>query len=278
MASYCMIVGAMKAGTSTLFDFLAQQDGINASRVKEPEYFSRSQPHSLNIANYEDLYATDLPQEWLRLEASTGYSKPGEEEAAARIAQFTPNPRLIFIARDPLSRIESHYNFVDGIRRKAGTRDPLEAKFIDSTRYNKMLAPFLDAFGRDAILVLRFEDLFARENSTSIAAIAAHLDLELPKGPVSFTKKNSREGLHSLPVRWVLRRVPARLRNAAPKTLLRPVVRGISRLTNKEKPYRRLSQTECDKACALLADDLQAFSETYGVSLDGWRGFTRDAA
>lgn len=271
MTRYCFIIGAMKAGTSTLFDFLAAAPGVNPSSAKEPEFFSAQQPHSLNIQKFESLFSDKMPQDALRLEASTGYTKPGEDGVADRIHAFTPDPKFIFLARDPIRRIESHYNFVNGIRAPLNSLDPLAPRFVDTTRYGKMLQPFLETFSRESILVLRFEDLFAPNNAQCIDRISCHLNITLPEGPHTFAKRNSAEGLHSRHVRWVTRRLPTGLRRALPKSLFSPLLHMASRATQGSNLPRRLSETEVARVWDILDDDLTQFSRTYDVPLEGWR-------
>jgi hypothetical protein len=66
-----MIIGAMKAGTSTLFEMLSQYPEICPSRVKEPEFFSRYQGHGANAENYKSLFDWNPSVHTVCLEAST---------------------------------------------------------------------------------------------------------------------------------------------------------------------------------------------------------------
>ena len=50
-----MIIGAMKCGTSSLFDLLARHPCIAGSIDKEPEFFAPGQSHRVSVERYEEL-------------------------------------------------------------------------------------------------------------------------------------------------------------------------------------------------------------------------------
>ena len=77
---FVIIVGAMKAGTTSLFDYLKAHPAICPAMMKEPEYFTHYQHHGfrargINIKQYSDLWQFDPSQHRYALEASTGYTK-----------------------------------------------------------------------------------------------------------------------------------------------------------------------------------------------------------
>ena len=48
------VVGAAKAGTTALYDYLAQHPQVFLSRVKEPMFFSREDYYARGLDWYED--------------------------------------------------------------------------------------------------------------------------------------------------------------------------------------------------------------------------------
>lgn len=110
-----LVIGAMKAGTSSLHRYLDLHPDIAMSGKKELDYFLGEK----NWRRGKLWYASQLRWGTSRYigESSPNYSKahlhPG---VAQRIYAAEPNARLIFSARDPLARAVSHYlhNVVNG--------------------------------------------------------------------------------------------------------------------------------------------------------------------
>lgn len=74
--AYVLIIGAMKAGTTSLYRYLEQHPKVSGAVVKEPEFFLRNQGHAVKAERYSDLWPTFDPEHHdYALEASTGYSK-----------------------------------------------------------------------------------------------------------------------------------------------------------------------------------------------------------
>jgi hypothetical protein len=131
------IVGAAKAGTTSLYQYLHAHPQVYFSPVKEPNYFStdiKAENFSslyrkntfLDVENYfsrDELQPLQLtfvrkPEHYHRLfenvdsekaigEASTSYLY--SLEAAGNIRQYNPEARIIAIIRNPVKRALSHY-------------------------------------------------------------------------------------------------------------------------------------------------------------------------
>jgi hypothetical protein len=171
------IIGAMKAGTTSLHACLGDHPEIFMTPFKEPQYFA---PHKKAHAGVWG-QGGELPEpgiDWyLRLfaeagaaryagESSTSYTKaPWVTGCAERIHAFNPDARLIYLLRDPADRTLSHYWYE--VRGRWETRPPLEAvqrveRYTAFSDYARQLRPYLDAFGREAVHVLTLEELLAR--------------------------------------------------------------------------------------------------------------------
>jgi hypothetical protein len=164
-----LIVGAMKCGTSTLQAQLAAQDGIFMTTPKEPNYFSDDAVFGRGRDWYESLFDAAAPGD-LKGEASTHYTKlPTHPETVARMAALLPAPKLIYLIRDPLDRAVSHY-IHDWSMGVMGD-DPVAAfdahpELVAYSRYALQIAPYVERFGREAILLLRLEAMKADPRGT----------------------------------------------------------------------------------------------------------------
>ena len=104
------IIGAQRSGTTFLFDALSLHNKvIPVKKSKEPKTFLKEEfPKNLN--EYLSLYNLNQSNESkLVLEKTTSYYE--NSFVASRIKSCLPQSKIIFIARDPLQRMISNYEF-----------------------------------------------------------------------------------------------------------------------------------------------------------------------
>jgi hypothetical protein len=159
-----VIIGAMKAATSTLAMQLSQQPGILMATPKEPNFFSDAAIWDRGLDWYRHLFAA-APTGALCGEASTHYTKlPTYPEALPRLRATMPDVRLIYMMRHPVDRLISHYRHGWLERSMAGPLDAAidrHVELVDYGRYAMQIAPWLDAFGPADILPVFMEKLIA---------------------------------------------------------------------------------------------------------------------
>lgn len=177
-----LIVGAMKCGTSTLHAQLAAQSGIFMSSPKEPNFFSDDDVYARGAGWYQQLFA-NAPSGALKGEASTHYSKlPTYPHTIERMSGALRKPKLIYLMRNPVERAVSHFihdwtlGDMPGDLNRAMGRHP---ELIDYGRYAMQLAPYVQAFGREAVLLVSLERM-QRQPQAELARVAAHIGLKVP--------------------------------------------------------------------------------------------------
>ncbi len=162
-----VIVGAMKAGTTTLFDWLGQHDAVRLSGNKEPEVLLRGR----NALECSQLYRDVLPGgEGVKGEASAKYADP---EWIARVAnalrELNPSCKVIYILRDPEERLRSHFRHEVLRGRVEGdlAREVLKPgnKFVDRSLYSKCLDVLFETSTRKNLFVVQFDELFGPSES-----------------------------------------------------------------------------------------------------------------
>jgi hypothetical protein len=182
-----IIIGAAKAGTTTLYRYLARHPNIFMSEPKEPTYFARDERFRRGEDWYLSLFQ-DAGSDQLCGEASTNYTNwPLYPDTVARMADLTPSAKLIYLMRNPVDRAYSHYiQLIQNIR----TDDP-EYKFdrsfeehiasddsvIQSSNYMLQINQYLARYGRDQMLFLLFEEFIADPQS-SLAQVADFLGID----------------------------------------------------------------------------------------------------
>lgn len=159
---FVLIVGAMKSGTTSLFELLAQHPEIAACKEKEPHFFASSDSGDESAwKKYLQLWRWDENQHTVALEASTSYSKaPWVPDVPIRIASRpSPNFRFIYIMRDPISRIASQvrHSLYEGWGQSLD--DGFTEDLLDFSRYAMQIDQYVDVFPRESILLLTLEEL-----------------------------------------------------------------------------------------------------------------------
>lgn len=106
-----LIAGVPKAGTTALFEYLAQHPEICPSREKEPGFFIHLRDGlapRMSLAEYVDLFA-DCPREvTYRMEATARYFFGGGRLIEGILATL-PDPHVIVSLREPVERLWSAY-------------------------------------------------------------------------------------------------------------------------------------------------------------------------
>lgn len=106
-----LVIGVPKAGTSSLFTYLAQHPDICASTKKEIDFFSGTAPDGRAgpVAEYERFF-DHRSSERYALEATPSYCYGGPRVRDA-IRATLGTPRLVLVLREPIERLWSAYTF-----------------------------------------------------------------------------------------------------------------------------------------------------------------------
>lgn len=103
------IIGAAKAGTTTMHGVLERHPELFMPREKEPEFLARDDRYAAGLDAYLRLFEDAAPGQIVG-EASTIYSlSPLFPETAARMHRHFPAARLVYVMRDPTPRAYSYY-------------------------------------------------------------------------------------------------------------------------------------------------------------------------
>ncbi|MFT5202063.1 MAG: hypothetical protein ACI9C1_001445 [Candidatus Aldehydirespiratoraceae bacterium] len=154
-----VIIGAMKAGTTSAFDFLASHPSVFAPRNKEPHYFSRG--YRMPASYYRRLFR-ERGAGQLCGEASPTYSWTRRyPEVPERIANDAPNTKIIYLVRDPLERWLSHYrhHLLLGNNYDSFIAATAEDGLWDRGRYQETALAYLEHFPRERLFVADLHDL-----------------------------------------------------------------------------------------------------------------------
>jgi Sulfotransferase family len=281
-----VIVGAMKAATSTLQEQLAAQPGIFMSDPKEPNFFSDDRQFSKGMGWYSGLFAPAGAAD-LAGEASTHYTKlPTHPRTVSRLKQYLPEARFIYVMRHPIDRLISHYihEWSMGVYHRpiveALDRHP---ELVAYGRYAMQLQPYLETFGPDAVLPVFFDRL-VREPQAELERVCRFIGYrEKPTWlrdlqPSNVSSERIRRFpfyatlVDSTPATWVRQRlIPRGWRDAIKRRLTmkdRPVLTDEKRLALEREFDRDLAQLGGWMGCTLNCSN---FKQVTGSQELGWR-------
>lgn len=158
-----LVIGARKTGTTALFRYLEQHPQLATSRDKETNWFCRPEVRARGWAWYEAQFGYDPTRHRWALEASPNYTRHPEFEGPPVTAREFPGElRFIYLVRDPIARVRSSmlHDLAAGWRTESFL-DGLPEAMVQVSNYRAQVERYVEAFGRDAILVQRHEDLIA---------------------------------------------------------------------------------------------------------------------
>lgn len=270
-----LIIGAQKCGTTSLHAILAQHAEISMSEPKELNFFTWHWERGL------DWYAAQFGDSPVRGEATPEYTAyPGWPETAERVGRTLPEARLIYLVRDPVERVISHWQHLvtAGVFRKPFEKTILSpsfgrSQFVQRTRYQAQLDRYLAYFPSEAVLVVSLEQLTTSRLKT-LRRVLAHVDLD-PKDA------------EALEPAWINRSTDRR-RPPPPIPLLRTLY-GDRHVPDRafrlqygltRRFGRRLSPVEAstDAVTAIASAveaDLRAFADRYPAIVASWPTWQR---
>ncbi len=180
-----IIIGAMKSGTTSLFQLLERHPKLFMCTPKEPQYFSRDPVYARGEAWYRSLYA-GAREDQLCGEASTCYTRwPHFGDAAGRIVQAVPDVRMIYLMRHPVDRSYSHYGHLvqESRMKRRGPVGTLEealeeiGEIIDASLYLFQMEQYLKHFSREQFLLLTLDDM-KKDPAATLEQVQTFLGLE----------------------------------------------------------------------------------------------------
>lgn len=170
-----IIAGVQKAGTTALFDYLADDSAFSLSKVKEVHFFD---DESLDWAT-PDYGPYHAQFEWER-DAIRGEATPIYmywPRCLERIATYNPSIKLVVMLRDPVERAWSHWRMETsrGVETqpfswciRQGRQRMFEAEpwgvhrefsYVERGFYGEQVERLFGIFPREQVLLLQAEDL-----------------------------------------------------------------------------------------------------------------------
>ncbi len=219
-----LVIGAMKAGSTTIYEDLRAHPQIFLIEKELDSFNSPSISTPTGRARYEQLFAKAAPGQ-LRGDVSATYAKlPETEGLAERAATVLGSDfQVVYSVRNPVDRVVSqhHHEYMRGKISQASIDDAVREvpRLISYSKYAYQLRPFVDAVGPENVHLIRFED-YTADRATGLGRLLDFLGVDrIVDGADLDRAHNVSEGLHIGTGRiWQL------TRSAAYRRALRPLM------------------------------------------------------
>jgi len=268
-----LVIGAPKAGTTSLHNYLGAHPEVFMPETKELNFFVAELNWSRGRDWYERQFEAALDAKAVG-EASPLYTQhPHYRGVAERAAGLVPEAKLIYLVRDPLAQMLSHY----ADRRRWGSeRRPVgkalldDPVYLETARYAFQLEQFLAHFPRERVHVVLSERL--RSVETRAGALAGILrflgvDDHWTSGAIA---EEHNVGIATR--RWLFQRLAGTrswqtLAAGAPDWLKRPLSPIVHR---GREPRDELGDRMAAELAARLHDDRARLRDLVGPDVDAW--------
>lgn len=292
-----LIVGAAKAGTTTLWAWLGQHPSIFLTPQKETHFliYNCKQPRAEDVGpdsiRSADAYASLFRN--VTSEKAVGEASPGylcDPDVPGEINRYLPGAKAIMILRDPVDRAWSAFTKAVVLGHERDESDFLAAlesepidnpdpwdgsrRYIRQGLYGVQTERYFRELGRERVKVLFYEDLQEdpRELLRNVFEfLEVDSDFLVDTGePMNVTVKPRSRALHNFLTSpsslrsWVEDVMPAAMFDR-----LRHSVRALRLKNLKDVP--QLDSRTREIAHAYFRDDIQRLEKSVGRDLTGWR-------
>ena len=281
------IVGAPKAGTTSLYHYLDEHRDICMSSDKEPNYFSdeelqqqdmyygKSRVETIDI--YHSLFDKHLESK-VKGEASVSYLF--YKKVPKKIKEYNPDAKIIIMLRNPCHRAFSHYlmdrrlglvydSFEDVIDKKSNHKNAnlFYQQYIQVGQYASQVKSYLECFDRNNILFIEYED-FRKNISHVMNRVYKFLNVE----PSSQADLNQKYNLYSRPKNNIIRFIYSFvfLRNMLTSIFPKKFISLIRSVLFRRDKKPSLSDEAKQKLKMLFADDVNKLSKILNKDFSSW--------
>lgn len=249
-----LVIGAMKAGTTSLYHYMRDHPQVFMPETKEVNFFNPHRNWRRGVEWYQGQFHGVSDDAVAVGEASTSYTKfPWIDGVPERIRSVLGEVRLIYVVRQPVERMRSQYlhHLATGQERR-----PIEEAFreepmyLNISLYALQIERYLPHFPRKRLLVLDSRDLRDRR-ATTLRRVFEFLGVDAGWVPATIDREFLRSADRRMNPRSLqkVRRIP----NVRTVSTYVPV--PLKRL--KHRLSERLPTQELDVDRADISEDLR---------------------
>lgn len=273
-------IGAMRSGTSWLYDQLRGHKDVYMSEQKELNFFNDFYDHGIDWYRGHFPSAKDAVKYKAIGEITPTYM--ADPEVPSRIRAHIPDSRFIVILRNPVYRAYSEYTKRLRDFNFAGTFDEFVERcdgVLARGYYTEQLQRYFRLFARDQFLILIFEEAVSSHQAT-IQRLAEFLDID-PNGfdPDRMKQRVNPSYLPRMPrlystyVRarqFLVKRNLGRVLATAEKLGLLDAGRHIVRFRGPRSELPKIDKKVQEQLSKLYSREIQNLGELLGREISIW--------
>ena len=280
------IVGAPKAGTTSLYHYLSEHPQVEMSSQKEPDYFSDKAIHeqgmyyAKNRVDTLDKYESLFVQKESVVYGEASVSYLFYKNVAEDIKKYNPNAKIIIMLRDPIERAFSHYLMDYRLGLISDSFENVLAKiskhknahlfyqqYIEVSKYAKQIQRYLDFFKKENILFIDYED-FKKNVSKTVDQVYNFLNISTEFVADINTKHNT----FIMPKNKIIRLIYSFVFLRKILTFLFPVylVKNIRVLLFKSDKKPELLKETRSLLSIIFNDDIKKMEEVLAKNYSKW--------
>ncbi|MEQ8998168.1 MAG: sulfotransferase [Coleofasciculus sp. B1-GNL1-01] len=270
-----IVIGTQKGGTSSLHYYLSLHPQIYMCREKELDFFIAQRNWERGVEWYKKNFVGEAK---IYGESSPNYTDyPRYAQVPKRMHSIVPEVKIVYILRDPIKRIISHYMhwYSAGLENRS-LSDAL--RNIESSRYTRrclyymQLEQYLNYFAKSNIFIMTSEDLYNKPQKimqklfTFLEVDNSFYDHKLSR--IHHNSSNKRrnnalgKSLEKSPLGETIEHLPRPIREKAKTLLYFPFSQKVQRPT--------LDKTLEAELIDYLRPDINRLRDYTGLAFEDW--------
>lgn len=286
-----LIIGAQKAGTTSLHHYLMQHPDLFLPEAKDLQFF-------LNAGSYEvkerdfDLYYSKIDQE--KLIGGSQVQLMYFPESANRLFEYNSDMKLIAVLRNPIERAYSAYWYAkrkaweisesfeiainkEADRLKGEFREQADLTYLSHGIYEKQIDNLMSIFPSSNLYIGLFDDL-KNNPKQFVADIFSWLGVD-PRVEIDTEQQSNKAAIpQSMLLQKFLMKPPSQLRalfhqlfpKSVQKTIQEKIVSKLMNMNEKETQYPAIGPETYKQLCDYFRPNNELLGKLINRNLDHW--------
>ncbi len=283
-----MIVGAPKAGTTSLYHYLSEHPDVFMSEPKEVNFFSREEIEAQGLY-YSDFKAKTWDDYQRLFDGVTTEKAVGEgsvsylfyPDTPQKIKAAIPDVKIIILLRNPVERAFSHYlmdyrmglvdlPFEDVVLHQAGGKKSalLYQQYVELGLYYEQVKRYVDTFG-SAQVKIYFQDDLRHKGEKVVEDLYAFLGIDVALKPDLSQEYNT----FTMPKNGLMKALYASgsMRLMINKILPQTIKDKLKDIAFEQKKKPELSEETKKHLQAIYHDDIGSLEVLLAKDLSAWK-------